>query len=218
MLQATVLGDPTGATTREQSTSALTSLPIPHPGETMSVSQETASALVQELFELQRVMRRVLKASITERELSVVQMSLLSHLASVPARRAKDIGAESGLGASVMSRQLSHLEKLGFIERTPDPEDGRAQLVQITERGRTAVADNLESDTRGLIERLGALSEDDAARTRQDLNRLTETFLTSLGLERMTTHIPRVDPQRPRNATTQTTTTETARRLEDSVQ
>ncbi|MBD2764958.1 winged helix-turn-helix transcriptional regulator [Kocuria sp. cx-455] len=184
----------------------------------MSVSQTTASALVQELFELQRVMRRVLKVFIAERELSVVQLSLLSHLASVPARRAKDIGAESGLGASVMSRQLSHLEKLGFVERTPDPEDGRAQLVQITEPGRTAVADYLESDTQRLIERLGALSEADAARTREDLNRLTEIFLTSLGLERMTTCMPRVDPEGPRETTSQITTTETAHRLEDSVQ
>ena len=184
----------------------------------MSVSLETASALIQELFELQRVMRRVLKETVAERELSVVQMSLLGHLASVPVRRAKDIGAESGLGASVMSRQLSHLEKLGFVERTPDPGDGRAQLVQITERGRTAVTDYLESETQRLITRLGALSEEDATRTRQDLNRLTETFLTSLGLERMTTRMPRVVPEHPRDATAQTTTTETAHRLEDSVQ
>lgn len=196
----------------------------------MSVSQETAAALVQELFELQRVMRRVLKESSMDRDLSVVQMSLLSHLASVPARRAKDIGEDSGLGASVMSRQLSHLEKLGFIERAPDPEDGRAQLVQITARGRQAVADHLDADTHRLIGRLGALSEDDAAQIRQDLNRLTEIFLTSLGLERMTTCMPQVDPhtthtaQSPQAApvapgakATKTTITETTHRLEDTV-
>ncbi|WP_016997439.1 MarR family winged helix-turn-helix transcriptional regulator [Kocuria atrinae] len=187
----------------------------------MSVSQETAAALVQELFELQRVMRRVLKESTADRELSVVQMSLLSHLASVPARRAKDIGADSGLGASVMSRQLSHLEKLGFIERAPDPEDGRAQLVQITALGRQAVTNHLDADTQRLIERLGALSEDDAAQTRHGLNRLTEIFLTSLGLERMTTCMPQVDPHAaqtgPGAHATKTTTTETTHRLEDTV-
>ncbi len=195
----------------------------------MSVSHETAAALVQELFELQRVMHRVLKASTAERELTVVQMSLLSHLASVPARRAKDIGADSGLGASVMSRQLSHLEKLGFVERAPDPEDGRAQLVQITALGREAVANHLDADTQRLIERLGALEEDDAAQTRQNLNRLTEIFLTSLGLERMTTCMPQVDlhaSQRPEAQlgtdasgprAPHTLTTETTHRLEDTV-
>lgn len=198
----------------------------------MSVSQETASALVQELFELQRVMRRVLKESTAERELSVVQMSLLSHLASVPARRAKDIGVDSGLGASVMSRQLSHLEKLGFIERAPDPEDGRAQLVHITRQGREAVAGHLEADTQRLIDRLGALNEHDAAQTRQGLNRLTEIFLTSLGLERMTTCMPQVEPNNPHAPqgsdhqqdsddsdvrATHTLTTETTHRLEDTV-
>lgn len=202
----------------------------------MSVSHETAAALVQELFELQRVMRRVLKESTAERELSVVQMSLLSHLASVPARRAKDIGADSGLGASVMSRQLSHLEKLGFIERAPDPEDGRAQLVQITAHGREAVTNHLDADTQRLIERLGALEEHDAAQTRQDLNRLTEIFLTSLGLERMTTCMPQIDPHATQAASAprgseapqdpgapaaarapHTMTTETTHRLEDTV-
>lgn len=184
----------------------------------MSVSQQTASALVQELFELQRVMHRVLKASTAQRDLTVVQMSLLSHLASVPARRAKDIGADSGLGASVISRQLSHLENRGFVERAPDPEDGRAQLVQITPRGREAVAAHLEADTQSLIDRLGPLSEDEAARMRHDLNRLTDIFLNSLGLGRMTTSMPRVTPTTPAQDSTQTISTGTTARPEDHVQ
>lgn len=187
----------------------------------MSVSRETATALVQELFELQRVMARVLKASVSERELSVVQMSLLSHLATVPGRRAKDIGADSGLGASVISRQLSQLEKFEYIERTPDPEDGRAQLVWVTRKGRAAVAEHLEADTRRLIERLGPLSEEDAAQTRQDLNRLTDIFLTSLGLERITSclpTVPRSEEPGTQDTAIHTTTTETTHRREDSVQ
>ena len=187
----------------------------------MSVSRKTATALVQELFELHRVMARVLKASVSERELSVVQMSLLSHLATVPGRRAKDIGADSGLDASVISRQLSQLEKLRYIERTPDPEDGRAQLVRVTQQGRAAVAEHLEADTQRLIERLGALSEADAAQTRQGLNRLTDIFLTSLGLERMTACLPTVhtpEEQTDRGTAAHTINTETTHRLEDTVQ
>ena len=35
-----------------------------------------------------------------------------------------------------MSRQLRALEELGLVARAPDPADGRASLVQLTEEGR----------------------------------------------------------------------------------
>lgn len=186
----------------------------------MSVSRETASALVRELFELQRVMRRVLKAAAPERELSPVQLSLLSYLELVAARRAKDIAVDSGLGASVTSRQLAHLEAAGHIRRAPDPHDGRAQLVSITERGRRAVVEHLTADTERLIDRLGQLGEEQAEATRRHLARMTQLLLESLGLERMTAALPQLDPDGadPRGATIRSTTPEPiARPLEDTV-
>jgi DNA-binding MarR family transcriptional regulator len=37
---------------------------------------------------------------------------------------------------SVASRSISQLEELGYVERTRDPADGRAWLVQVTPAGR----------------------------------------------------------------------------------
>lgn len=34
-----------------------------------------------------------------------------------------------------ISRHVAHLERLGFVARRPDPEDGRAQLVHLTRSG-----------------------------------------------------------------------------------
>ena len=152
----------------------------------MGVSHATAEELVRDLFELQRVTRKVLKAAALHRELSMVHTNILSYLACVPGRRAKDIVAESGLGASGMSRHLSALEHLGYVTRTRDLEDGRAQIVEITAEGRKALEANLRADTETLVARLGDLGEDEAERTRVDLNRLTELFLTSLGMSRVT--------------------------------
>ncbi|MEO2132040.1 MAG: MarR family transcriptional regulator [Microbacterium sp.] len=36
----------------------------------------------------------------------------------------------------MISRQITDLEKLGLIERTPDPDDRRSRLISLTPRGR----------------------------------------------------------------------------------
>lgn len=45
---------------------------------------------------------------------------------------AEKLTADKGL----MSRQISELEQLGFVERTPDPGDRRIRLISVTELGR----------------------------------------------------------------------------------
>ncbi|RLY94896.1 MarR family transcriptional regulator [Kocuria tytonicola] len=158
----------------------------------MSVSHGTAQDLVRNLLELQSATRRVLKASAAHRELSVVQTTILTLLSCTPGRRAKDIVAESALGASGMSRHLAVLEQLGHVARTPDPADGRAQIVHLTASGRTALESHLRADAESLASRLGDLSEEDAARTSDSLSRLTELFLASLGTAPRTATIPAV--------------------------
>ncbi len=39
---------------------------------------------------------------------------------------------------------VSDLEKLGYAERVPDPSDGRAKIIRLTERGHVARAVGME--------------------------------------------------------------------------
>jgi DNA-binding MarR family transcriptional regulator len=39
-----------------------------------------------------------------------------------------------------MAELVLHLERLGYVERVPDPSDGRAKLVRATQRGRELYA------------------------------------------------------------------------------
>jgi DNA-binding MarR family transcriptional regulator len=39
-----------------------------------------------------------------------------------------------------MAELVAHLERLGYVERVPDPADGRAKLVRATKRGRQLYA------------------------------------------------------------------------------
>jgi DNA-binding MarR family transcriptional regulator len=62
------------------------------------------------------------------------------------------------MSKQAMAQLVAHLEAHGYVERVPDPGDGRAKLVRATARGREvyAVARELMSEVEArLAERLG---------------------------------------------------------------
>ncbi|TSB18045.1 MarR family transcriptional regulator [Streptomyces sp. NBC_01525] len=60
---------------------------------------------------------------------------LLVRLSDAGAQRATDLAGYFGVGKATMSRQLHALEGLGLVTREPDPADGRAVLVRLTDEG-----------------------------------------------------------------------------------
>ncbi|MFE9255419.1 MarR family winged helix-turn-helix transcriptional regulator [Streptomyces sp. NPDC006879] len=69
-------------------------------------------------------------------DLEAAAYSLLARLEEAGRQRATDLAGYFGVGKATMSRQLHALEDLGLIAREPDPADGRAYLVGLTEEGR----------------------------------------------------------------------------------
>ncbi|GAA2318619.1 MarR family transcriptional regulator [Streptomyces kunmingensis] len=69
-------------------------------------------------------------------DLEPAAYGLLVRLEECGAQRATELAAYIGVGKATMSRQLRALEDLGFVAREPDPADGRAWLISLTERGR----------------------------------------------------------------------------------
>jgi DNA-binding MarR family transcriptional regulator len=49
--------------------------------------------------------------------------------------RLTELADRAGLDVSTVSRHVSNLVERGLVERTPDPEDARAQLLAITDAG-----------------------------------------------------------------------------------
>src|SRR3712207_245908 len=50
-------------------------------------------------------------------------------------QRCSALAVHTSVDASVASRQLSTRERGGYVERRPDPRDGRASLMQLTDQG-----------------------------------------------------------------------------------
>lgn len=182
----------------------------------MPVSHDTAVELMRDLLELQRLMKRMAKTDAGRRQLNPTAIALLYYLDGTGPRRATVMAADTGLGPSGLSRQLAGLEEAGCVERTPDPGDGRAALVAITERGRAQVRAAVEEDAQRLAARLEGWDEDQARASRSAINEITTVFLDSLGAER-TTSCRRSGEPEPTEATTAGERTAAARDDEEEI-
>lgn len=69
----------------------------------------------------------------SEQDKSVV--ALLAQLTSAGPLRAADLAERACLDPSTVSRHLGSLESDGYVDRLPDPDDGRATLLQVTAAG-----------------------------------------------------------------------------------
>lgn len=97
-------------------------------------------------------------------ELSLVSYTLLSHLEERDGRRATDLAAHYSLDKSTVSRQVAALERAGLIERRPDPEDHRVQVLHLTDAGRRILAQVTENRQAAFRERLADWPEEDLRR------------------------------------------------------
>ncbi len=75
--------------------------------------------------------RHVLEAT----RLTPLEFAVLQRLATDRGRRLTDIGAELLCVKSTITRLVDRLEADGLVQRTPDPDDRRAQRLLLTRRG-----------------------------------------------------------------------------------
>jgi DNA-binding MarR family transcriptional regulator len=56
----------------------------------------------------------------------------------VDGSRLTDLSAQSGVTKQAVGEFVDELEGYGYVERIPDPLDGRAKIIRLTKRGRDA--------------------------------------------------------------------------------
>ena len=64
---------------------------------------------------------------------------------------ASELGRRLGVSKQAAAKTIAALQQMGYVEREEDPEDGRRQLVQVTDRGHemVAIGGALFDDVRG---------------------------------------------------------------------
>jgi DNA-binding MarR family transcriptional regulator len=103
--------------------------------------QEIADALG---ILLRRTTRTQLHKQLTEgmgEAVDELTYPVLSAIARTGPRSAAELAPDVGLDRSGVTRRASRLETAGLIRREPDPTDGRAHLLALTEEGRLAAAE-----------------------------------------------------------------------------
>ena len=146
-----------------------------------STSSRTASveSMMHALLEIGRLMRQRGQGE----TLDSGTFWLLKTLATSGPLRVTDLAVCANLDASTVSRHVAQLHSAGLIERAPDPVDGRAQRVKLSDAGSARINAALRS-RRELLEQCleswdpGDLSELDLLLTRfaTDVEALTQTM------------------------------------------
>ncbi|MFI7664675.1 MarR family winged helix-turn-helix transcriptional regulator [Nocardia sp. NPDC049526] len=102
--------------------------------------------------------------------------AFLMRLDAIGPSRPSDLASYFRIGKATTGRQLSALEELGLIDRQPDPDDGRAQLLALTTLGKQRLDATRAVRRRVLHERLSSWPESDLATLAELLHRLNAEF------------------------------------------
>lgn len=96
---------------------------------------------------------------------------VLIYVVDEVAARASDIVHHFGIDKGAVSRHLAHLERLGLVERTSDPDDGRAQNVVASSIARRAVAAMRKRRRSTFADRLAGWDDDELQALAEQLAR-----------------------------------------------
>jgi DNA-binding MarR family transcriptional regulator len=104
-------------------------------------------------------------------------VAILRHIAESEPMRPGVLAVRLSVEASHVTRQLRQLENAGYVIRIPDPDDRRAQRIQITEAGLAAFGRIREVGRRGIETALDDWSREDLRRLADLFNRLVDDFV-----------------------------------------
>ncbi len=146
----------------------------------MSEGQQPVTALAADLqrvlARLLTVMRRRDSGSGSRPDLTMAQVSILLTLIDSGPIRMTELAARERVRTPTTTVAIRRLEKLGLVERSRDPSDMRAVLVEVTPQGMVQYREALEARRTHLAELLTRLTDEERAdlvRALKPLERLT---------------------------------------------
>jgi DNA-binding MarR family transcriptional regulator len=132
--------------------------------DTVPLTRETSERLTAGVAQLVRTVKHLGSrvASDLYGDLPSFGWALLVPLEQGGEQRCSALAAQVGVDVSVASRQVSALERSGYVQRRPDPVDGRASLISLSAAGAGALAHTRDVRSQWAGEALADWTEDDA--------------------------------------------------------
>ncbi|GAA2164640.1 MarR family winged helix-turn-helix transcriptional regulator [Actinomadura napierensis] len=150
---------------------------------------QTGAAAPPDIVEIERALSRVAhmltRAKQHDRTVAVAgvpvdraAVPLLGALADAPGPlRPGELAVRLAVEAPHVTRQVQRLERAGYVERVPDPDDGRAQRVRITGAGLEAVERVRAAGRQWMAEALGGWSPQERSQLAGLVHRMVDDFL-----------------------------------------
>lgn len=134
--------------------------------------------LERELSTLIRRLKRVVaeRAAEVHPELQPAAYWILTHLEHHGSQRAATVADHLELDKGAVSRHVQHLLDLGLLDRSPDPADGRATLLSLSEDGARRLSTVDQHRRQWFDEVLGSWDDDELAGFADDLSRYNRTL------------------------------------------
>jgi DNA-binding MarR family transcriptional regulator len=104
-------------------------------------------------------------------------VALLRQIADSEPLRPGELAGRLGVEASHVTRQVQHLQKTGHVRRVPDPDDRRAQRIELTPQGQEAIDRIRAAGVRGMQAALAAWSPEDLRQLATLFHRMVDDFL-----------------------------------------
>lgn len=148
--------------------------------------QSEARKLFKLIFVVSKVLRRHFETASQSYDLTMAQWRTLGHLGTEDGISQARLASETDSDPMTVSGVLERLEAKELLSRHPDPNDSRAKIVTLTEKGRAhvkkmrAVADELqqmafagipEEDLEATVRAVSKISENLNAHSACDLEK-----------------------------------------------
>lgn len=115
---------------------------------------------------------RLLDKHLEQEDITAAQAKALFNIFRFNKNRPCDIGKSLGVDNSAITRMLDRLEKKELIRRFPDPEDRRAQLIGLTEKGYETIRKGMPLVTNAMDELTHNLTEEEQTQLKHCLRKI----------------------------------------------
>jgi DNA-binding MarR family transcriptional regulator len=143
-------------------------------GKYMQESHSPIEALVRQLYGLGTIRRHLGRHALAE--LGSQGFTALAVVQVQGPLRVGEIAEQLGVDLSVASRQIASLTAEGYVERSEDDRDGRAQLVAVTTAGRRALRESHRRMVSAFTQVLEGWDDEDVQTLTRGLERLRDDF------------------------------------------